>query len=73
MPTRVINRVEMRPGVKEKLDKVCQELGMTHVALTSRILEWFTQQDQFAQQTICRPNPPEFREEFARLYSRKRR
>jgi len=63
----------MTPGAKEKLDKVCEELGMTHVALTSRILEWFTQQDQLTQRTIAGHIPPELQEELARLYSRKRK
>ena len=73
MPTRVINRVEMRPGVKEKLDKVCEEMGMTHVALTSRILEWFTDQDELTQRTIAGQIPPELQQKLARLYSRKRK
>ena len=42
-------RIELFPQAKTGLTGMCDRLGMTQVAATSRIIEWFTSQSDVVQ------------------------
>ncbi len=49
---RVIMRIELYPEAKDGLTDLCDRLGMTQIATTSRIIEWFTTQTDVVQAAI---------------------
>ena len=51
-PKRPIVRLQVDIGAKEALDALCELRGMTHIAVTSRLLKWFVAQDEVVQATI---------------------
>lgn len=64
---REIMRIELYPEAKRKLETVCEAKGMTQVAVTSRIIEWFTDQPEMLQAFLMRHVPPTVEAEFATL------
>ena len=51
-PRRVIMRIELSPPAKSGLETLCERLGMTQVATTSRLVEWFSEQNDLVQATV---------------------
>jgi hypothetical protein len=51
-PHRVIMRIELSPPAKSGLAKMCEQLGMTQVATTSRLIEWFSEQNDIVQASV---------------------
>ena len=51
-PGRVIMRIELSPPAKSGLAKMCEQLGMTQVATTSRLIEWFSEQNDLVQASV---------------------
>lgn len=68
---RVIMRIELYPSAKEGLTDLCDRLGMTQVAATSRIIEWFTTQTDVVQAAILGLYPKDIRSELAELILKK--
>jgi hypothetical protein len=64
---RVIMRIELTPNAKKGLTELCDRLGMTQIATTSRIIEWFTTQSDVVQAAILGLYPQEIRAEIAEL------
>jgi hypothetical protein len=60
-PRRVIMRIELLPTAKSSLEKMCDRLGMTQVATTSRIVEWFSKQNDVVQSTVLGLYPEDLR------------
>jgi hypothetical protein len=52
MASRIIVRLELTPAAKQGLEDVSHQRGMTQVAVTSRLLEWFANQSEFIQAAI---------------------
>lgn len=52
MPKRHIMRIELTQGARKQHDTVPEKFGMTHVAISSRLIEWFSQQDPITQKAI---------------------
>lgn len=64
---RVIMRIELYPEAKEGLTDLCDRLGMTQIAATSRIIEWFTTQTDVVQAAILGLYPQDIRAEIAEM------
>jgi hypothetical protein len=70
-PRRVIMRIELYPQAKQGLTGLCDRLGMTQVAATSRIIEWFTAQTDVVQAAILGLYPKDIRAEVAEMVLKK--
>ena len=53
-------RIELIPSAKSSLEEMCERLGMTQVSTTSRLIEWFAEQNDVVQATILRLYPEDF-------------
>jgi hypothetical protein len=51
-PKRPIIRLQVDNPAKEALDALCQQRGMTQIAVMSRLTSWFVTQDEIVQATI---------------------
>jgi hypothetical protein len=56
---RIIMRIELSPTAKRSFTGKTDKLGMTQIATTSRIIEWFVAQDSEAQAAILGVAPSE--------------
>ena len=54
-------RIELTPPAKSGLAKLCEQLGLTQVATTSRIIEWFSEQNDVVQSTVLGLYPEDLR------------
>jgi hypothetical protein len=70
-PRRVIMRIELYPHAKTGLTHMCDRLGMTQVAATSRVIEWFTAQTDVVQAAILGLYPKDIRAEVAEMILKK--
>jgi hypothetical protein len=64
---RVIMRIELYPQAKEHLMGLCDRLGMTQVAATSRLVEWFCEQQDVVQAAVLGLYPEDIRAEVATM------
>jgi hypothetical protein len=64
---RVIMRIELYPESKKGLADLCDRLGMTQIAATSRIIEWFTTQSDVVQAAILGLYPHDIRSEVVEM------
>jgi hypothetical protein len=67
MATRIVVRIEITPNAKKALEDLGDKSGMTQVALTSRIIEWFANQSELVQAAILGHYPPEIQADIAKL------
>jgi hypothetical protein len=51
-PKRPIIRLQVNMSAKEALDSFCERRGMTHIAVASRLFNWFVIQDEVVQAAI---------------------
>jgi hypothetical protein len=65
--SRIIVRIELTPSAKEQLTGVAKRNGMTQVAVTSRLLEWFATQSELVQAAILGHYPHAIQAEIAEL------
>jgi hypothetical protein len=49
---RAIMRIQLDTSAKTELDKFCIDRGMTQIAVMSRLVDWFVQQDQVIQTAV---------------------
>ena len=63
-PQRVIMRIELLPQARDGLAEHCERLGMTQVATTSRLVDWFCQQDDVIQAGVLGIYPENIRAEL---------
>jgi hypothetical protein len=49
---RAIMRIQLDTSAKSELDKFCMDRGMTQIAVMSRLVDWFVQQDQVIQTAV---------------------
>ena len=64
-------RIELYPEAKQGLTELCDRLGMTQVAATSRVIEWFTTQSDVVQAAILGLYPRDIRAELAEMILKK--
>jgi hypothetical protein len=60
-------RIELFPEAKKGLSDLCDRLGMTQIAATSRVIEWFTTQTDVVQAAILNLYPQDIRAEVAEI------
>ena len=61
---RVIMRIELSPQAKERFTVYGDSLGLTRVAVSSRLVEWLTNQDDVIQTAVLGLYPEEIRDEI---------
>jgi hypothetical protein len=49
---RAVLRVQLDPEAKRKLDQHCKDRGMTQIAVLSRLVGWFTRQNDLIQTAV---------------------
>jgi hypothetical protein len=49
---RAIMRIQMDAQAKTRMEKLCEKRGMTQVAMTSRVMNWFLDQDETVQAMV---------------------
>lgn len=67
MAPRIILRIELTPPAKDQLNETSDKLGMTQVAMLSRVIEWYARQPEVIQRIIVGHMPREIEREVARL------
>jgi len=67
MNRRVIMRIELEPESKDRLDDFCRRTGMTKVAASSRIINWFSRQPDTVQAMIQGLFPSSIEPDVARI------
>jgi hypothetical protein len=60
-------RIELFPQAKDHLTDMCHRLGMTQVAATSRLVEWFCEQQDVVQAAVLGLYPEDIRAEVASM------
>ena len=60
-------RIELYPEAKDDLSDLCDRLGMTQVAATSRLVEWFTEQTDVVQAAVLGLYPEDIRADVATM------
>jgi hypothetical protein len=71
MTPRIILRIELTASAKEHLNRVSDGLGMTQVAMLSRIIEWFSEQPELIQRIIVGHLPAQIEQQVARVMLRR--
>lgn len=67
MATRYVVRLEVTKSAKERISLLSESSGMTQVALTSRLVEWFAHQPEIIQAAVLGKFPTEYQEDVAKL------
>lgn len=71
MAARIIVRIELTPDAKRRLMEISKRFGMTQIAATSRLVEWFAGQSELVQAAILGQYPSEIEGDVARLILQK--
>jgi hypothetical protein len=49
---RAVIRLQLDITAKQALDKLCERRGMTQIAVLSRLVKWFANQDEIVQASV---------------------
>jgi hypothetical protein len=49
---RSIMRIQLDSGAKDRLEAICKRRGMTQIAVMSRMVNWFSLQDDYIQTAV---------------------
>ncbi|HTW95179.1 MAG TPA: hypothetical protein VL992_14405 [Tepidisphaeraceae bacterium] len=49
---RSIMRIQLDTAAKDRLETICKRRGMTQIALMSRLVNWFSYQDDYVQTAV---------------------
>jgi hypothetical protein len=49
---RSIMRIQLDTAAKDRLDVICKRRGMTQIAVMSRLVNWFSLQDDYIQLAV---------------------
>ena len=55
---RSILRIDPDEGAKDRIEAICQRRGMTQIALMSRVVKWFSEQDDHLQTDVLQNHAP---------------
>jgi len=64
---RVIMRIELLEQAKQEFTGMSDRWGMTQVAISSRLIEWFAEQTDVVQAIILGLYPEEMRPEVTKM------
>ena len=67
MAARIIVRIELTPKAKDRLNDMSDRSGMTQVAMLSRLVEWFANQEPVIQSAVMGHFPPAAEVDIAKL------
>jgi len=67
MDHRIVVRLELTPGAKERLNEISHRSGMTQLSVTSRLVEWFAGQPEVIQAAVLGRYPEEIGSDVAKL------
>lgn len=68
---RVVFRIEVPGTVAEKFAAICEETGVSHIATTSKLVQWFAKQDPETQSRVLGMFGPGSQQEATKLILRK--
>jgi len=68
MAERQVIRIAITTAAKASVEKACAELGMSQQELTSRVFEWFAEQDRSVQLAALKLLPEELEAAAADIY-----
>ena len=51
---RSIMRIQLDTAAKDRLDVICKRRGMTQIAMMSRLVNWFSVQDDYIQTAVLK-------------------
>ena len=69
--SRIIVRIELTHSAKDHLTAIAKRGGMTQVSVTSRLLEWFAEQNELVQAAILGHYPNAIQAEIAEMILKK--
>jgi len=52
MDQRVIMRIEVLPVARDGIEAVCDSMGLTHVSVNSRLIDWLAEQPDMIQASV---------------------
>jgi hypothetical protein len=67
MKKRVVYRIQLTLDAKKRLTDLSDELGITQIALTSRLMEWFAGQPDLIQSAVLGLYPEAIHRDVATL------
>lgn len=67
MKERVVYRIQLSTDAKQKLMELSDQLGITQIAITSRLVEWFANQPDHIQAAILGLYPDLLKKDIATL------
>lgn len=67
MKKRAVFRIQLTPEAKKRLLDLSDKLGVTQIAVTSRLTEWFATQPESVQAAILGLYPGELRQDIATM------
>ena len=67
MARRFIMRIERSGPAKQMLSSLSDKHGMTQVSMMSRVVEWFSSQDELIQAACLGRYPEEIEKDVAKL------
>lgn len=67
MKKRVVFRIQLTTDAKKRLLDISDQLGITQIAVTSRIVEWFANQPDIIQAAILGLYPDMIKKDVAQL------
>ncbi|MBC7783496.1 MAG: hypothetical protein H7144_06620 [Burkholderiales bacterium] len=67
MKKRVVFRIQLTLDAKKRLLEISDQLGITQIAITSRMVEWFASQPDLIQAAILGLYPDVIKQDIATL------
>lgn len=67
MASRIVVRLELTKEAKSRLAEISKRTGMTQVAVSSRLFEWFSKQSEILQAAVLGQYPKEIEAEVAEM------
>lgn len=71
MKQRVVFRIQLTLDAKQSLERLTDELGITQIAATSKLVEWFAGQPDTVQGVILGLFPDMIKQDVAELILRR--
>ncbi len=68
---RVVFRVDVTPQTAKKFAAMCEETGVSQIAATSRLVQWFSAQESEVQARILGVLGEQGKKEAAMIYLKK--
>ncbi|MCC7204259.1 MAG: hypothetical protein IT441_04215 [Phycisphaeraceae bacterium] len=66
LTNRVTVRVQLESSCKKMLDELCDRRGMTQIAVMTRLVNWFVEQNELIQAAVLGQLSAQAQQELAR-------